>query len=83
MRTLLTESQPYRERHRSCRVRFVTVTAITNGASTGAVVNVTANGTWTYDPRSADRAGLAVGQSATDTFTYTILMATAGPLPVL
>lgn len=39
----------------------------------GAKVNVSANGSFTYDPRGSDQfRALAAGQTANDTFTYTI-----------
>jgi VCBS repeat-containing protein len=50
-----------------------TFTAATITTDTGATVTINANGTFSYDPRNAATLqALAVGESATDSFTYTV-----------
>jgi VCBS repeat-containing protein len=51
----------------------VSVSSYSSVSAMGAAVSVTANGGYTYDPRgSAALQALADGQTAEDTFTYTI-----------
>lgn len=51
----------------------LTFTAGTTTTAAGATVTINANGTFSYDPRgSATLQALAVGESANDSFTYTV-----------
>ncbi len=58
----------------------ISVSAFDNPSAQGAAVDVLADGSFTYDPRGiALFDNLAVGESATDTFTYTMTDDSAVP----
>uniref|UniRef100_UPI00261BAD14 tandem-95 repeat protein n=1 Tax=uncultured Ruegeria sp. TaxID=259304 RepID=UPI00261BAD14 len=51
----------------------LTVTAVSTASAHGAVLTLNTDGTISYDPSGADTVqALAVGQTLTDTFTYTV-----------